>query len=145
MTETVNPPVPSTKDVGLDIFAEFAVQDEGVWFPYKGDVEFCIARANNPAYRRRVSYLYEKNRRVLDGKGAEAQAKSDEITAIVMGETILMGWKGTVSLKGEVLPYSKANAIKLLSVPLFREWVHLRANDEQEYKLQKDEEDHENL
>ena len=132
-------------DEGLDIFNEFAVDDSGIWVPYKGDVEFLIARANNPKYRRRLSYLYEKNRRLLDGKGDVAEAKSNEVMATVMGETILLGWKGKVSIKGEVLEYSKENAIRLLSVPLFREWVNKMANDEHAYKTVKDEADAENL
>ena len=135
----------AANDSGLDIFAEFDVQDEGVWVPYKGDVEFLIARANNPKYRRRLSYFYEKNRRILDGKRDEAEAKSNEVMATVMGETILLGWKGKVALKGEVLPFTKENAIKLLSVQLFREWVNKMANDEHAYKTVKDEEDEENF
>ena len=135
----------AANDDGLDIFAEFDVQDDGVWVPYKGDVEFLIARANNPKYRRRLSYFYEKNKRLLDGKGDAAEAKSNEIMATVMGETILLGWKGKVSIKGEVLTYNKANAIRLLEVPLFREWVTSQANDQHAYKTVKDEEDAENL
>ena len=129
----------------LDIFSEFDVQDDGVWVPYKGDVEFLIARANNPKFRRRLSYLYEKNRRLLDGKGDVAEAKSNEVMAAVMGETILMGWKGKVAIKGEVLTYSKENATRLLSVQLFREWVNKMASDEQAYKTVQDEADVENL
>lgn len=130
---------------GLDIFSEFAVEDDGVWVPYKGDVEFLIARANNPKYRRRLSYFYEKNKRLLDGKGEAAEAKSNEIMATVMGETILLGWKGRVMLKGEVLPYTKDNAVKLLSVQLFRDWVSNQSNDQYAYKVVKDDEDKENL
>lgn len=132
-------------DDGLDIYSEFSVDDSGVWVPYKADVEFLIARANNPKYRRRLSYFYEKNKRLLDGKGDAAEAKSNEIMATVMGETILLGWKGTVKIKGEVLAYNKANAIRLLEVPMFREWVTSQANDQHAYKTVKDEEDAENL
>ena len=135
----------AANDDGLDIFAEFDVQDDGVFVPFKNDVEFLIARANNPKYRRRLSYFYEKNKRLLDGKGDAAEAKSNEIMATVMGETILLGWRGKVSIKGEVLAYSKANAIRLLEVPLFREWVTSQANDQYAYKTVKDEEDAENL
>ena len=135
----------AANDDGLDIFAEFSVDDSGIWVPFKSDVEFLIARANNPKYRRRLSYLYEKNKRLLDGKGDAAEAKSNEIMATVMGETVLLGWKGKVSIKGEVLAYNKANAIRLLEVPLFREWVTSQANDQHAYKTVKDEEDAENL
>ena len=133
------------QDDGLDIFAEFAVDDGGVWHPYAGDVEFLIARANNPKFRRRISYFYEKHRRLLDGKSEAAEAKSNEIMATVMAETILLGWKGKVKFQGQVLEYSKPNAEKLLAVAPFREWVSKMSNDEHAYKVVKDEEDKENL
>lgn len=133
------------QEEGLDIFAEFAVDDGGVWVPYAGDVEFLIARANNAKFRRRISYFYEKHRRLLDGKGEAAEAKSNEIVATVMAETILLGWKGKVKFQGQVLEYSKPNAEKLLAVAPFREWVSKMANDEHAYKIVKDEEDKENL
>lgn len=133
------------QDDGLDIFAEFAVDDGGVWHPYAGDVEFLIARANNAKFRRRISYFYEKHRRLLDGKSEAAEAKSNEIMATVMAETILLGWKGKVKFQGQVLEYSKPNAEKLLAVAPFREWVSKMSNDEHAYKVVKDEEDKENL
>ena len=133
------------QDDGLDIFAEFAVDDGGVWVPYAGDVEFLIARANNAKFRRRISYFYEKHRRLLDGKGEAAEAKSNEILATVMAENILLGWKGKVKFQGQLVEYSKPNAEKLLAVAPFREWVSKMANDEHAYKIVKDEEDRENL
>ena len=133
------------QDDGLDIFAEFAVDDGGVWYPYSGGVEFLIARANNAKFRRRISYFYEKHRRLLDGKGEAAEAKSNEIMATVMAETILLGWKGKVKFQGALMEYNKANAEKLLAVAPFREWVNKMANDEHAYKIVKDEADKENL
>lgn len=141
MTNKVEAP----EDDGVDIFAEFAVDDSGVWVPYSGNVEFLIARANNPKFRRRISYFYEKHRRLLDGKGEAAEAKSNEIMATVMAETILMGWKGKVKFQGQVMEYSQANAIKLLSQQMFREWVSKMSADEHAYKVVKDEADAENL
>lgn len=135
----------AAEDEGLDIFTEFAVADDGVWVPYKGDVEFLIARADNPKFRRRISYFYEKNRRLLDSKGDAAEAKSNEIMATVMAETILMDWKGKVKIQGEVVQYNKANAARLLAVPMFREWVTKMSKDEHAYKVVKDAEDAENL
>lgn len=133
------------EDTGLDIFSEYAVDDAGVWVPAGNGVEFLIARANNAKFRRRISYFYEKHRRLLDGKGEAAEAKSNEIMATVMAETILMGWKGKVKFQGQVLEYNKPNAEKLLAVAPFREWVSKMANDEHAYKIVKDEEDKENL
>ena len=114
--------------------------------PYRGDVEFLIARSGNPKFRRRLSYLYEKNRRLLDGKGEAAEAKSNEIMAAVMAETILLGWKGKVAFEGKLVgEYNRATAEKMLAQPLFREWVSKQAEDQSLYKVVKDEEDAENL
>lgn len=133
------------QDDGLDIFAEFAVEDGGVWHPYAGDVEFLIARANNPKFARRANYFYEKYKRVLDGKGEAAEAKSNEIMAKVMAETILLGWKGKVRFQGQTMEYSVANAAKMLAVQTFREWVIQQAQDSQAYKAVQDDKDAENL
>ena len=142
MTDNVANPV---ADEGLDVFAEFAVEDTGVWVPYKGDVEFLIGRYNNPKFRRRLNYFFEKNRRLLEGKGEAAEAKSNEVMATVMGETILLGWKGKVAFQGEVLEYSAATAAKLLAIQPFREWITKMSQDEHAYKVVKDKEDAENL
>jgi len=136
----------ASDEAAVDIFADFAVDDNAVWVPYRGDVEFLIARSGNPKFRRRIAYFYEKNRRILDGKGEAAEAKSNEIMAQVMAETILLGWKGSITFKGEKLgEYSREGAAKLLSVQLFREWVNKQAEDQSLYKTIKDEEDAENL
>lgn len=145
MTENTANQVAADNDDVLDIFTEFAVEDDGVWVPYKGDIEFLIARAGNAKFRRRLSYFYEKNRRLLDGKSEAAEKKSNEVLATVMAETILLGWKGKVAIQGELVQYSKANAERLLSIQMFREWVTAQSQDQHAYKVVKDEEDKENL
>lgn len=135
----------TTEDAGLDLFSEFAVTDEGVWVPYKGDVEFLIARYNNPKFRRRLGYYYEKNKRLLDGKGQEAEKKSNEVMAQAMAEGILLDWKGKIAFQGQTLTYSVANATKLLQLETFRAWVTKQSQDEETYKVVKDEEDAENF
>ena len=131
----------AANDDGLDIFAEFDVQDDGVWVPYKRDVEFFIARANNPKYRRRLSYFYDKNKRLLDGKGDAAEAKAEEWLIDVMAKTILLNWRGSLAIQGTVTEYSEAAAKKLLAMPMFREWVNDQANDIAAYKAVQENED----
>ena len=137
--------IEAANDDGLDIFAEFAVTDDGVWVPFKGDVEFLIARYNNPKFKRRLGYFYEKHRRVLEGKGDAAEQKSNEVMAQVLAETILLGWKGKVRFQGQMMEYSVANAAKMLAVQTFREWVIQQAQDSQAYKAVQDDKDAENL
>lgn len=128
----------------VDIFADFAVNDDAVYVPYKGDVEFLIARANNKQFRKEISRQYKKHERLLESKTEAADEKGEEIMVEVMAKTILVGWKGALAVKGEVLTYSVENAKKLLSVPLFREWVSKQADDVNSYKVVKEAEEEKN-
>lgn len=132
------------KSTVVDIFSDFAVTDDAVYVPYKGDVEFLIARGGNKKFRQKIAHLYKKNQRLLDSGSDAAESKSDEIMIEVMAQTILVGWKGSVAIKGEVMEYSVENAKKLLAVPLFREWVSKQADDVASYKLVKEAEEEKN-
>lgn len=131
---------PTTATQIIDIFADFAVHNDAVAVPYRGDVEFLIARDGNPRYKKRLTHLYRRNERVLDGKGDAADAKSEEIMIQVMAETILVGWTGTLAVQGQSLEYSVENAKKLLAVEKFREWVTAQSRDASLFKTVKDEE-----
>lgn len=134
--------------IAVDIFADFALNDasenEGVYVAYRDDVEFLVARTNNRNFKKRISHLVKKNQRLIDSGTAAAEAKSTEIMIEVMASTILLGWKGSLTVKGVPLPYSLENAKKLLGIPLFREWVGKQAEDIQSYKAVQDEEDEKN-
>lgn len=129
-----------TKAKAVDIFADFAVTDDAVYVPYSGNVEFLIARADNPKFSKKLSNLYLKNKRIIDAGTDTSDAKSEEILIEAYAESVLLGWKGAVKFKGEDLPYSKDNAKILLSVPLFREWVTAQAKDTSAYKVVQEEE-----
>ena len=63
----------------------------------------------------------------------------------VMAKTILLDWKGPVSIKGEDLgDYSVEGAIKALSLKEFRNWVQERADDTAAFKVMQAEEDSKN-
>ena len=130
--------------MAIDLFNEFATdtaaEEKGVWCPYAEGVEFLIARSTNKHYQRALTKAYEKNKRVLDGKGDASENMSEEIMIGVTARTILLGWKGVV-WKGEELEYSLENARMLLAVRDFRRWVMARAEDVDSYKVAKDEED----
>ncbi len=143
MTEpTAGAPAGNT---AIDLFAEFAtntaVEEAGAWVPYSGDIEFLIARSNNPTYARKLTKLFDRNRQLLNTKGKAAEDKAQEITIEVMAESILLGWKGTFTWKGQPLPYSKENAKTVLSVQDFRRWVQEKAEDFDRFKLVQDEAD----
>jgi hypothetical protein len=81
---------------------------------------------------------------VLDSKGPEAEKRSDEIYVEVLSKTVLLGWKGTIMYKGEPMPYSRENAIKLLKLKDFRNRVIEVAGEFEHFKLVKDSEDEKN-
>lgn len=129
----------------IDLFAEFATntatEEAGAWVPYSGDIEFLIARSNNPTYARKLTKLFDRNRQILNTKGKAAEAKAEEITIEVMAESLLLGWKGNFLWKGQPLPYSKENAKTILAVKDFRRWVQDKADDFERFKLVQDEAD----
>lgn len=129
----------------VDLFAEFATNEaleaDGVWVPFKGDVEFLIARAGNKAYNKALALQYKRNKAMLDGNTDASEAKSEEIMVDVTARHVLKGWKGNVTLKGEKLgEYSVEGAKRLLALKQFREWVMAQASEFSQYKaVQEDE------
>lgn len=115
----------------LDIFDHFATDESaetnGTWVPL-GGAKFLIARSGNSKYVKLLSQEVEKNQKLLEVKNDEADKLSDKIMITVMSETILLGWEDT-AYQGKPLPYSKENAIKLLSHKDFRRWVAAQADD----------------
>lgn len=132
----------------VDIFNDFAVNEtaalDGVWVPYRGDIEFCIAKNGNKNFRKQAQVVFKRHGRMLEQGGEVAEAKSRELMIDLMAKTILIGWKGTVMFQGTALEYSVENAKKLLAVDGFRDWVDAQAKDEAQYKAVKDEEDEKN-
>jgi poly-gamma-glutamate capsule biosynthesis protein CapA/YwtB (metallophosphatase superfamily) len=131
----------------IDLFAAFATdvakENKGVetTIPGCGDTKFMVARANNATYNRLISSLYKRHRAVLDSKGDEANAKSDEILAEVYAKAILLGWVGAITFKGKELTYSEANAKTLLLLKDFRAAVESVASDMNTFKAVQDDED----
>jgi hypothetical protein len=122
---------------------------EGKEFDWGGGVKLTIARAHNPSYTRLLASLYEKNKEALDKKDtaeelAAAEALSNKIMAEVMAKSILLGWSGPVTFKGEDLPYNTANAQKLLALKDFQNEVAKRAADFRNFRFETEEADAKN-
>lgn len=132
----------------VDIFNDFAVNEtaakDGVWVPYRGDIEFLIAKSGNKNYRKNAQVLFKRHARLLDQNDDAAEAKGRELLIELTARTILLGWKGTVKYQGEPLVYSVENAKKLLDQDGFREWVDTQSKDQARYKAVQDEEDTKN-
>lgn len=132
----------------VDIFNDFAVNEnaavDGVWVPYRGDIEFLIAKAGNKNFRKQAQVVFKRHGRLLDQGGEAAEAKGKELLVDLMAKTVLLGWKGTVKFQGAALEYSVDNAKKLLAQDGFRDWVDTQAKDEANYKAVQDEADEKN-
>lgn len=107
----------------MDLFEQYATDEvaevEGRWFPLDKTTKVLVARTGN------ANYLKALRQRMKDAQ-VDVEDNSDENEKLVsdlivetMAETILLGWKN-VSLKKEVLEYSKTNAMRVLSLKGFR-------------------------
>jgi hypothetical protein len=125
----------------MDIFSIYATNDDAEQqgrYQENGDAQFLIARNGNDRYSRMLTNLYEIHKFTLDNKSDEesrkaAKDRSDKIMVEVMSKSILLGWTGNVKFRGEQLPYSVENAVKLLQVKDFRNWVNAKADDFKNY------------
>ena len=122
----------------VDLFAEFAVDEksakEGKWIPFKGDVEFLIARDGTDMHRRKLMEYWRNNPTTVEEEGDSEEAQAKQAAAIrkaaIYGAArgILLGWKGNVVYNGKPLPFSVENAEKLLNMSDFMDWVSRQAN-----------------
>lgn len=124
--------------MSFDLFTQFATDETaelaGTWRPIGGGIDLLIARSGNRNYARTLNLLVEANREVLDLRNEVADAKSDEIMVEVLGETILLGWRGPVTFKGKDLPFSKENAKEVLKMREFRLLVARLSDDVAAYR-----------
>lgn len=129
----------------MDIYKLYAtdpaLEQEGKWIDFGGGVKFKIARAQNPRYTRILNQLFEAHKHTLELKETEAQIReaaerSHKIMAEVMAKSILLGWEGPVEYAGQALPFSPANAEKLLLVKDFQEEIAKRAANFQNFRVQ---------
>lgn len=127
--------------MGLNVFNMYATDEkaevEGTIMEV-GEAKLTIARIGNKKYSRKLSKLYERNRKALERKDDAADALSDKVMIDVLSETVLLGWEGIDDENGKPMPYSKENAVKLLGLKDFRKLIMELAGDESEFKLVKE-------
>ena len=134
----------------VDLFAAHATdasaEKAGVLtqLPDCGDTLFRIARANTIKYAELLQKRVKAHNAVLKSRGEVAAELGGKIMAEVMSKTILLGWEGEISFKGEKHVYSREVAQELLMMEEFRKKVMAFAEDAQEYKLVKEEEEEKN-
>jgi hypothetical protein len=133
----------------MDLFDTFATDEklelEGRWVPFNDKTSFKIARAYNKHFARMFQREYKANRIAIEAKGEAAEKLAEDVMCRVMAKTILLDWKGPVSIKGEDLGnYTVEGAAKALALKEFRAWIQERADDTAAFKAVQDEEDAKN-
>lgn len=127
----------------MDIFNSFAtdakVEVEGRWVPLSKDAKVLVARSGNQRFVELMRKTLKQNSVNLDDKSKENQELIEKLVLDVTAETVLLGWEG-LTFKGEPLPYSRENAIKLLAVKDFRTKVQELADQGSAYLLRELEE-----
>lgn len=99
------------------------------------DAEFLVASGNNPAYLRAL-------RRHTQGI---PQAKLndpkiiDPLISKAMAETILLDWRGEVTMSGQKLEPTPENKLMLCNVRPFRDWLAGQANDFSNFQVEAEE------
>lgn len=145
----------------MDIFNAFAankdVEENGKEVEIGKNTFITVARSGNTMYSRLLSKLFEAHKHELDIKGPDAEFRSEQIMLEVLSKTILLGWRTVipsadgdkskdvssdiVSFKGEVLPFSVANARRALEVKDFRTLVTKQSELFQNFRAVNEEED----
>lgn len=126
----------------MDIFKTYAtdekLENEGVLIPI-GNAKFMVARSGNKAYVKALSTFMERNEKLLGTKGDESEEAYLKGLIEIMADTVLLDWEG-VEFDGEPLPYNRENAIRVLSIKDFRREIQRQAEDIENFKAKKAEE-----
>jgi transposase-like protein len=128
----------------MDIFDQFAantdIEENGLEVEIGINTFITVARSGNKKYTRILTKLYETHRHELDQKGPDAEYRADQITIETMAKAVLLGWRG-ITFKGQPMEYSLENARTLLAVKDFRLLVNKHADNFQNFRAVKEEED----
>lgn len=131
----------------MDVKKRFAtdrtLELDGVWVQIDKDARVKIARRDNPRYRevlRRESAPYRQAARA----GMLSDETAEQILIKVLAETVVLDWEGFTE-NGKPLPYSKENAVRLLTeLKDFLDFVVSASAEAELFKAQADEADAKN-
>jgi hypothetical protein len=119
-----------------EITTDATLETEGVWRKFE-DAEFRIAGSNSPRYQRSL----RRHAQSATAKLKTDPATQDRMLIEAMADTILIEWKGKVTLKGKQLAVTRENKVTLLSVPFFRNWVAEQMQDISNFRAAADAEE----
>lgn len=126
----------------MDIFDTYATDEtaeiEGRWFPLDKKTKVLVARTGNPNYLRILRHRMKDAQIDVDDQSEDNEKLVTDLVIETMAETILLGWKG-LTLKKEELAYSKANAMKVLSIRGFRDRISGIAGKLESFRVKEEE------
>jgi len=90
-------------------------QTEGRWVPYVEDIEFLIARWNNPAHRSKQHKLSKPHLRQIRKQNTKV---GEQVARKAMVGTVLLDWKN-IEDNGEPIPFSVEKALEYMTDPAY--------------------------
>jgi len=122
----------------MDFKKKFSMDTEaeikGRWVNLDDTTSLLIARNNNARHRELFNIKIAPYRQAV-GTGMLPEETAQRILIETMSETILLDWKG-VEDEGQEVPYSKENAVMLLTkYKEFRDFVSGAADNATAYKV----------
>jgi len=122
-------------------------ETEGTWFVYDEDVQFLVARKNNPKYRSAISKGYRENERVISSNTNTDRAEkvSEQLMLEALANYVLLDWKGMVE-NGKPIEYTPGRAMSVLEEhDDLRKEIEEYADNRENYLAEKDKKDAKNL
>ncbi len=129
--------------MALDLKKEYAVDKnkeiDGVWQDFGSGARMKIARIGNPEYQKVFQKISKPHRKSIR-RGTLADDVAEKLLVEAMADSILLDWDG-VEEGGQVLPYNKENAMRiLLEYKDLRDQVTEIANEMESFRAEEDQE-----
>lgn len=119
-------------------------ENNGVWQDFGDGIKMRIARVGNENYKKLFQRLSKPHRKAIRG-GRLSEEVAEKLMIKCLAETVLLDWEN-VEVDGELLPYSKDNAFRVLTdFRDVKESVEDYANDMEIFLQEQREEDAEDL
>lgn len=120
------------------IASDPTLENNGVWRTYPGtDIKVLVARLGNPDYERHAKSLRRHKRAQAAADGTLSEREAKDAIAPAVAKHILKGWENLQDDTGADIPYSEAEAIKLLCNDDYHDfytWVLKVAQDSDAYR-----------
>ena len=100
-----------------DMFATDTLREaEGFWHPVSDTIQFLMARAggSNSNFAKSLEVRTRPHRRKIDNDDMDLDL-ANKIMIEVFAETVIKDWEGITNEDGEPMPYTKENAVMLLT------------------------------